>query len=228
MFSLVMAFVLLTGIGVPASAYHSEEPVDQLQLVPVDMNDSTTTFGVEPLSDSEDIERATPTGNSACIREITVHPIIYVAEDDAAYLVNGVTRSVQYTAVNSPSESLRLSSAQMESIRREVASIVANTDSMKDKTVGIVGWNVYTKFQCRSAKPQYVLYTPQGKCLEGNEERKIYVNVTNAEVWMNHNFLMPADINSYYFVGCDAAFYFNYTSGGLGGILMSGGLAVNA
>ncbi len=240
--SLLLAFCLCFAMAMPAFATETDTlsltPLDEVENleVLVEADESAETFVEnDTLADaSEDgIEPYAISRDEVIIKEVRVYPIVYCVEDQAAYILNNVSRVRRWGSNLVVADgSIHLFPADVTAFVNEAFNVLNNNSETAGKQWGVIGWRIETEHDLIAAKPLRLTWTPTATCMDGTETRTQSINQTNTHITIRGNYGLPADPNSYYYAGINGVFYCRYTTGNNAGqqygIPMGGGVMMNA
>lgn len=235
--SWLLAFCLCFAMAMPAFATETDAlsltPIDEVENfeVLVEADESTETFVEdEDLAESSEdgIEAYATSIDEVIIKEVRVYPIVYSVEDEAAYILNNVSRVKRWGSNLVVADgSIHLFPADVTAFVNEAFNALNNNSETAGKQWAVIGWRVETEHDLIAARPLRLTWTPTATCMDGTETRTQNINQTNTHITIRGNYGLPTDPNSYYYVGINGVFHVLY-NGQDRGIRMGGGVMMNA
>lgn len=242
--SLALVLLMCMAMAAPVSATERTNLEDVEFLTPASLNetrvdilpgeDTFTPVAPSVLGDAEEGDHdeaaplATTVQNTVSVRSVTIYPLVVCVETGDVYRLDAVKRS-RFWTVSTQSDNLRLSPEAVTAFVNEAITLLNSSSETIQYTWGVVGWNVEGSVDLTAQRPLRVESTPHCSWKKDDYYETTTNSVSSQYTTLNLscNYGFPANPDAYYYIGFRGGFYFRYTSGKEGSLMLGCGVMMN-
>lgn len=169
--------------------------------------------------------------NEVSIQYVKIYPIVTCDEIEGYFFLDKVMRA-RFWTFSTQSDSLKLSPTAVDAFVEEAFTWLYSHSETAPYNWFVVGWHVETEVALSAQRPLRVEYRPYyPRSGETFETITKTIPTQHYALKASYDFPLPANLDTYYYIGFEGGFYFRHATGPNAGkegsLMMAPGVAIN-